>query len=133
MLIKKGSIASKTNEVFPHAIECTNCKWPGHIIDKCWAPGGGMAGMRPPVESVRCRRFGKMGHYTSQCKKSNNQANAFYDAHGFYDQIKSHMAFIKMMMMTMMILNQCLSQLLTFTLARTPIFTNGVRNRVMSM
>ena len=49
MAIKKGSIPSKASEAFPCAVECTNCKQPGHTIDKCWAPGGGMAGMRPPI------------------------------------------------------------------------------------
>ena len=52
-----------------------------------------MAGMRPPIESVRCRRCGEMGHYTSQCKKSNNQANAFYDAHDLYDQNQESFGF----------------------------------------
>lgn len=71
----------------PCQIICPNCKQLWHTTDKCWAPGGGMAGMRPPIKSIRCRKCGEMGQYSTQCKKPRafiHQANEFYDQ--YYDQ-----------------------------------------------
>ena len=38
-----------------------------------------MAGIKPPLNLVQCRRCGQMGHYQSQCKTPRIQAYFFTD------------------------------------------------------
>ena len=75
MNIKKGEAYAANLQ--GRAPECTNCGRRGHLKEQCWTEGGGLAGKRPPIETVRCKRCGEMGHYQSQCKATSNHAHFF--------------------------------------------------------
>ena len=53
------------NNASGKATVCSNCNKPGHNIINCWEKGGGQEGMRPSMETVKCKHCGEMGHYTS--------------------------------------------------------------------